>query len=164
MTTRTATTRSRHDPSGPAVTGRNDRLPTLRQEDGLSGFLRPDESEHDIFAAGHAGTAMSAALGIAAARDLRGLSFDVLAVVGDGAMTCGLPYEGLNNAGHSEHDMIMVLNDNGMSIAPNVGAMSKYLGSIIASPITNRIRAASRLAMRRAVVPVVHGHVAFEIG
>jgi 1-deoxy-D-xylulose-5-phosphate synthase len=122
------------------LTGRNDRLPTLRQEGGLSGFLRPDESEHDIFAAGHAGTAMSAALGIAAARDLNGESFDVVAVVGDGAMTCGLPYEGLNNAGHSEHDVIMVLNDNGMSIAPNVGAMSKYLGSIIASPITNRIR------------------------
>jgi len=122
------------------LTGRNDRLTTLRQEGGLSGFLRPDESEHDIFAAGHAGTAMSAALGIAAARDLNEESYDVVAVVGDGAMTCGLPYEGLNNAGHSERDVIMVLNDNGMSIAPNVGAMSKYLGSIIASPITNRIR------------------------
>lgn len=122
------------------LTGRNDRLPTLRQEGGLSGFLRSDESEHDIFAAGHAGTAMSAALGIAAARDLKDESYDVVAVVGDGAMTCGLPYEGLNNAGHSERDVILVLNDNGMSIAPNVGAMSKYLGSIIASPITNRIR------------------------
>ena len=132
------------------LTGRNDRLHTLRKEGGLSGFLRADESEHDIFAAGHAGTAMSAALGIAAARDLRGESFDVVPVVGDGSMTCGLPYEGLNNAGHSGRDVIMVLNDNGMSIAPNVGAMSKYLGSIIASPITNRIRDRVKGVVERA--------------
>ncbi len=122
------------------LTGRNERLPTLRCEGGLSGFLRPDESVHDIFAAGHAGTAMSAALGVATARDLSGQDFDVVAVVGDGAMTCGLSYEGMNNAGHEGRDLIMVLNDNGMSIAPNVGAMSSYLGSIIASPVTNRLR------------------------
>jgi len=122
------------------LTGRNEQLPTLRQEGGLSGFLRPDESEHDIFAAGHAGTAMSAALGIATARDLAERDYDVVAVVGDGSMTCGLSYEGLNNAGDSGRDLILVLNDNGMSIAPNVGAMSTYLGSIIASPITNRLR------------------------
>lgn len=132
------------------LTGRNDRLHTLRKEGGLSGFLRADESEHDIFAAGHAGTAMSAALGIAAARDLKGESFDVVPVVGDGSMTCGLPYEGLNNAGHSGRDVIMVLNDNGMSIAPNVGAMSQYLGSIIASPITNRIRDRVKGVVERA--------------
>jgi 1-deoxy-D-xylulose-5-phosphate synthase len=122
------------------LTGRNDRLPTLRQQGGLSGFLRRDESEHDVFGAGHAGTAMSAAFGMATARDMKGESFHVVAVVGDGAMTCGLPYEGMNNAGHSGRDFIMVLNDNGMSIAPNVGAMSRYLGSIIASPVTNRLR------------------------
>jgi 1-deoxy-D-xylulose-5-phosphate synthase len=122
------------------LTGRNARLNTLRQQGGLSGFLRRDESDHDIFGAGHAGTAMSAAYGIATARDLRGEDYHVVAVVGDGSMTCGLPYEGLNNAGHSERDIIMVLNDNGMSIAPNVGAMSRYLGSIIASPVTNRLR------------------------
>jgi 1-deoxy-D-xylulose-5-phosphate synthase len=122
------------------LTGRNDRLPTLRQQGGLSGFLRRDESEHDVFGAGHAGTAMSAAYGIATARDMLGEDYDVVAVVGDGAMTCGLPYEAMNNAGHSERDLIMVLNDNGMSIAPNVGAMSKYLGAIIASPFTNRVR------------------------
>jgi len=122
------------------LTGRNERLPTLRQRGGLSGFLRRDESEFDVFGAGHAGTAMSAALGIAAARDLRGGSFDVVAVVGDGAMTCGLTYEGMNNAGHSNRNLIMVLNDNGMSIAPNVGAISKYLGGMIASPFTNRMR------------------------
>jgi 1-deoxy-D-xylulose-5-phosphate synthase len=122
------------------VTGRNDRLPTLRQSGGLSGFLRRVENEHDVFGAGHAGTAMSAAYGIATARDLLGEDYQVVAVVGDGAMTCGLPYEALNNAGHSDRDVIMVLNDNGMSIAPNVGAISKYLGGIIASPFTNRMR------------------------
>ncbi len=132
------------------LTGRNDRLPTLRQKDGLSGFLRRTESAHDMFGAGHAGTAMSAALGMAAARDLNGESYHVVAVVGDGAMTCGLPYEAMNNAGHRERDIIMVLNDNGMSIAPNVGAMSKYLGSIIASPFTNRVRNHVKAAIGRA--------------
>src|SRR5437773_413028 len=122
------------------LTGRNDRLPTLRQAGGLSGFLRRTESPHDQFGAGHAGTGLSAAYGIAAARDLVGEQFKVVAVVGDGALTCGLPYEAMNNAGHSGRDIIMVLNDNGMSIAPNVGAINKYLGSIIASPITVRIR------------------------
>jgi len=122
------------------LTGRNDRLPTLRQPGGLSGFLRRDESPHDQFGAGHAGTGLSAAFGIATARDLKREQFKVVAVVGDGALTCGLPYEAMNNAGHSGRDIIMVLNDNGMSIAPNVGAINKYLGSIIASPITVRIR------------------------
>jgi 1-deoxy-D-xylulose-5-phosphate synthase len=122
------------------LTGRNERFPTLRQPGGLSGFLRRDESPHDQFGAGHAGTALSAALGIATARDLKGERFHVVAVVGDGALTCGLPYEAMNNAGHSERDLIMVLNDNGMSIAPNVGAISRYLGSIIASPLTVRLR------------------------
>src|SRR5438034_10981850 len=104
------------------LTGRNDRLPTLRQMGGLSGFLRRGESPHDQFGAGHAGTGLAAAYGIAAARDLRGEQFKVVAVVGDGALTCGLPYEAMNNAGHSGRDIIMVLNVNGMSIAPNVGA------------------------------------------
>ena len=122
------------------LTGRNDRFPTLRQAGGLSGFLRRTESPHDHFGAGHAGTALSAALGMATARDLRGEDNKVIAVVGDGALTCGLPYEAMNNAGHSERDLILVLNDNGMSIAPNVGAINKYLGSIIASPATNRLR------------------------
>src|SRR5438309_3514875 len=122
------------------LTGRNDRLPTLRQPGGLSGFLRRSESGHDHFGAGHAGTALSAAFGMAAARDLKGEDYKVVAVVGDGALTCGLPYEAMNNAGHSGRDIIMVLNDNGMSIAPNVGAINRYLGSIIASPITVRIR------------------------
>src|SRR5216683_3297712 len=122
------------------LTGRNARFPTLRQAGGLSGFLRRSESPHDQFGAGHAGTALSAAFGMATARDLKGEDYKVVAVVGDGAMTCGLPYEAMNNAGHSGRDIILVLNDNGMSIAPNVGAINKYLGSIIANPFTVRIR------------------------
>src|SRR5574341_2061547 len=122
------------------LTGRNDRLPTLRQAGGLSGFLRRSESEHDQFGAGHAGTALSAAFGMAVARDLRRETHKVLAVVGDGALTCGLSYEAMNNAGHSGRDLILVVNDNGMSIAPNVGAISRYLGSIIASPMGVRMR------------------------
>jgi 1-deoxy-D-xylulose-5-phosphate synthase len=132
------------------LTGRNDRLPTLRQEGGLSGFLRRDESEHDQFGAGHAGTAMSAAFGMAAARDLKGEDNHVIAVVGDGSMTCGLSYEAMNNAGHSGRDVILVLNDNGMSIAPNVGAINKYLGSVIASPTTNRMREHVKHVIERA--------------
>ncbi len=122
------------------LTGRNAGFPTLRQTGGVSGFLKRSESEHDAFGAGHAATAMSAALGMATARDLRGGSNKVVAVVGDGALTCGLSYEGMNNAGHSDRDIILIVNDNGMSISPNVGAISKTLGTIAASPATNRLR------------------------
>src|ERR1043166_9717330 len=124
------------------LTGRNATLETLRQEDGLSGVLKRTESEYDAFGAGHAATAISAALGMAAGRDVRGEDFKVAAVLGDGALTCGLAYEGLNNAGHSERDIIVVLNDNEMSIAPNVGAMSKYLNSIQRNSLYNRVRSA----------------------
>jgi 1-deoxy-D-xylulose-5-phosphate synthase len=122
------------------LTGRNEDFPTLRQRDGVSGFLKRSESEHDQFGAGHAGTAMSAALGMATARDLKGEKHKVVAVVGDGALTCGLSYEGMNNAGHSERDIILIVNDNGMSISPNVGAISTMLGRIVADPRTNRVR------------------------
>ena len=122
------------------LTGRNAGFPTLRQTGGISGFLKRSESEHDAFGAGHAGTAMSAALGMATARDLSGGSSKVIAIVGDGALTCGLSYEGMNNAGHSDRDIILIVNDNGMSISPNVGAISKTLGTIAASPATNRLR------------------------
>jgi len=132
------------------LTGRNDRLPTLRQQDGLSGFLRRVESPHDHFGAGHAGTAISAAFGIAVARDLKGEDFHAVAVIGDGSMTCGLPYEGLNNAGHSGRDFLIILNDNGMSIAPNVGAMSRYLGTVIASPFGVRVRERVKQAIEAA--------------
>jgi 1-deoxy-D-xylulose-5-phosphate synthase len=123
------------------LTGRNARMESLRQEDGLSGFLKRGESEYDAFGAGHAGTAISAALGIATGRDLQGDAFKVVAIVGDGALTCGLAYEGLNNAGDSGRDLVVVLNDNEMSIAPNVGAISKYLTSVQRNPLYNRIRA-----------------------
>ena len=123
------------------LTGRAGRMETLRQEGGLSGFLKRNESDYDAFGAGHAATSISAALGIAAGRDIRGESFKVAAVLGDGALSCGLAYEGLNNAGHSERDLIVVLNDNEMSIAPNVGAMHKYLTSIQRNPLYNRVRA-----------------------
>jgi 1-deoxy-D-xylulose-5-phosphate synthase len=122
------------------LTGRNEPFPTLRQRDGISGFLKRSESEHDQFGAGHAGTAMSAALGMATARDLKDERHKVVAVVGDGALTCGLSYEGMNNAGHSDRDIILIVNDNGMSISPNVGAISKTLGRIVADPRTNRLR------------------------
>ncbi len=122
------------------LTGRKDRLETLRQEGGLSGFLKRTESEYDTFGAGHAATAISAALGMAAGRDVLGQSFKVAAVIGDGSLGSGLAYEGLNNAGHSERDFIVVLNDNEMSIAPNVGAMHKYLTSIQRNPLYNRLR------------------------
>ncbi len=122
------------------LTGRNEPFPTLRQRGGLSGFLKRDESEHDQFGAGHAGTAVSAAFGMATARDLKGEAHKVVAVLGDGALTCGLSYEGLNNAGHSGRDIVIIVNDNGMSISPNVGAISKTLGRIVADPRTNRVR------------------------
>jgi 1-deoxy-D-xylulose-5-phosphate synthase len=122
------------------LTGRNERFDTLRTEGGISGFLRRSESPHDQFGAGHAGTAMSAAFGMATARDLLGLDHEVVAVVGDGALTCGLSYEGMNNAGHSDRDIILIVNDNGMSISPNVGAIAKTLGRIVANPFANRVR------------------------
>ena len=124
------------------LTGRASRFETLRQEDGLSGFLRRSESEYDTFGAGHAGTAISAGYGMAVARDLKRESFSVVSVLGDGALTCGLAYEGLNNAGASGSDFIVILNDNEMSIAPNVGAISKYLTSIQRNPLYNRVRSA----------------------
>src|SRR6202140_946060 len=124
------------------LTGRGDRIETLRQEDGRSGFLKRAESEYDTFGAGHAGTAISAGYGMAVARDLNRQKFKVVSVLGDGALTCGLAYEGLNNAGSSDRGFIVILNDNEMSIAPNVGAMSKYLTSIQRNPLYNRVRSA----------------------
>ena len=139
------------------LTGRNDRFPTLRQQGGISGFLRRDESPHDQFGAGHAATAMSAALGMAVARDLKHESHQVVAIVGDGAMTCGLSYEGLNNAGHSGRDLIVILNDNGMSIAPNVGAMSRYLSNVATNPLYTRVREELKRVTQRVDAMVGHG-------
>lgn len=132
------------------LTGRNDRFHTIRQYGGLAPFLRRDESEYDTFAAGHAATSISAALGMATARDLRGEDHKVVAIIGDGSMTCGLAYEALNNAGHTDRDLIVILNDNEMSIAPNVGAMNKYLTGIITNPVYNRVRAEIKNVLKKA--------------
>lgn len=112
------------------VTGRRDRFHTIRQEGGLSGFLQREESPHDHFGAGHASTSISAALGMAVASKLRGEHCHTIAVIGDGALTGGMAYEALNNAGTLQIPLIVVLNDNEMSIAPNVGALARYLTRI----------------------------------
>ncbi|KAF5068688.1 1-deoxy-D-xylulose-5-phosphate synthase [anaerobic digester metagenome] len=119
------------------LTGRKKDFSTLRQLDGLSGFPKPQESDADAFAAGHSSTSISAALGIAKARDLQGRNHNVLAVIGDGSMTGGLAYEALNNAGRDKTNFIVILNDNQMSIDNNVGAISKHLNSLRTS---NRYR------------------------
>jgi 1-deoxy-D-xylulose-5-phosphate synthase len=116
------------------LSGRRDALWGIRQAGGISGFLKRDESPYDTFGAGHASTAISAALGMAAARDLAGERRRVVAVLGDGALTGGLAYEALNNAGHAARDLLVILNDNGMSISPNVGALAHYLTSIQTNP------------------------------
>ena len=122
------------------LTGRKNRLNTIRQYGGLSGFLKRSESEYDTFGAGHASTAISAALGMVAARELTGSDEKVVAIVGDGAMTGGMAYEGMNNAGLMKKNMIVVLNDNNMSIAPNVWAISNYFTQIISNPSYNRFK------------------------
>ena len=116
------------------VTGRRDRFPTIRQYGGLSGFPDRAESIHDPIGTGHASTSVSAALGMAHARDLKGEDYSVVAVIGDGSMTGGLAFEGINNAGHLGTRMIIVLNDNQMSISPNVGALATYLGRLRTDP------------------------------
>jgi 1-deoxy-D-xylulose-5-phosphate synthase len=122
------------------LTGRKDALWGIRQYGGISGFLKRAESPYDTFGAGHASTAISAALGLAAARDLVGERRKVVAIMGDGAMTGGLAYEALNNAGHSARDLLVILNDNGMSISPNVGALAHYLTTIQTNPHLRRLR------------------------
>ena len=122
------------------LTGRFDSMNTIRQFGGLSGFLKRTESEYDVFGAGHASTSISAALGVAAARDQNNQDFKVSAIIGDGSLTGGLAYEGLNNSGILNTQILVVLNDNEMSISPNVGAMSKYLTRITTNPLYNKIR------------------------
>lgn len=122
------------------LTGRKEKLWGIRQYGGISGFLKRDESEHDAFGAGHASTAISAALGLATARDMAGKDSKVVAILGDGALTGGLAYEALNNAGQSGSNLLVILNDNGMSIAPNVGALSQYLTNITSNPTLMKLR------------------------
>jgi len=116
------------------LTGRLDRFPTIRQYEGLNGFLLRSESEHDCYGAGHAGTALSAALGMAAARDRLGSDEHVVCVAGDAAFTCGVTFEALNNVASTTKRLIIVLNDNEWSIAKNVGAVADYLNRIVTNP------------------------------
>ena len=122
------------------LTGRRESFGTIRQNDGLSGFTKQTESEYDCYGAGHASTSISAALGLAAARDHAGLDHKVVAIIGDGSMTGGLAFEGLNNAGSSKRNLLVILNDNHWSISKNVGALSKYLTSIMVDEKFNRLR------------------------
>ncbi|HUH12944.1 MAG TPA: 1-deoxy-D-xylulose-5-phosphate synthase [Longimicrobiales bacterium] len=132
------------------LTGRNEGFARVRQKGGPAPFLKREESEYDVFGAGHAATSISAGFGMAVARDLKGDDFDVVAVIGDGALTSGIAYEALNNAGHTERDLIVILNDNEMSIDPNVGAMNKYLVSVVTNPIYNRVREEVKRLLEKA--------------
>ncbi len=121
------------------LTGRKDRFHTIRQTDGLNGFALRTESEHDCFGAGHAGTALSAALGMAAARDKRGTDENVVCIFGDAALTNGISFEALNNISHTTKKFIGILNDNEWSIAQNVGAINNYLNKLITNPSYNKL-------------------------
>ncbi len=122
------------------LTGRRDRFSTIRQRDGLSGFPRRSESPHDAFGTGHSSTSISAGLGMAVARDLSGGDHKIVSVIGDGSLTAGLAFEGLNHAGHTDRDLVVVLNDNEMSISRNVGALSSYLSRILTGDLYSRFR------------------------
>jgi 1-deoxy-D-xylulose-5-phosphate synthase len=137
------------------ITGRRDTFPTIRQHDGISGFCKREESAYDVFNAGHASTSISAALGIAVARDFRKEDYRVVAVIGDGALSGGLALEGLNQAGHLKRKLMIVLNDNDMSISTNVGAMSGYLNSIIKGQRYNQAKDLAKGVMDR--MPLIGG-------
>ncbi len=162
------------------LTGRRDKIRTIRQGGGLAGFTKRKESEYDPFGAGHSSTSISAGLGMAVARDLGKKENDVIAVIGDGAMSAGMAYEAMNNAGHLKSRLIVILNDNDMSIAPPVGAMSSYLTRLISSKpylsmrdmaksviktlpsiLQNTVKSAERRA-KEIVVDAMHGSNLFE--
>ena len=146
------------------LTGRNDELHTIRTKDGLAPFLRRDESEYDTFGAGHAATSISAAWGMATARDLNDDDFKVAAIIGDGAMGCGLAYEALNNAGHTERDFIVVLNDNGMSIAKPQGALAAYFDRIRINPAYRKVKRKARDVMGHLPGAGLIGEVYHRLG
>ncbi len=125
------------------LTGRKDKINTIRQFGGISGYPNRDESPYDPFTTGHASNTISLAAGVAAARDLLGGNEKVIAILGDGSLTGGLAFEGLNNVGQSQKDLIVILNSNDMSISPNVGSLSKYLNKLISQPIYNRVKDAA---------------------
>lgn len=139
------------------LTGRRDRFNTIRQHNGISGFCKREESIYDVFNAGHASTSISAALGVAVARDFAKASYRVVAVVGDGALSGGLAFEGLNQAGHLKRKLCLVLNDNDLSISTNVGAISGYLNQIIKAQKYNSLKDVAKRVMDR--IPVVGGKI-----
>jgi 1-deoxy-D-xylulose-5-phosphate synthase len=138
------------------LTGRRDRIRTLRMGGGLSGFTKRSESEYDPFGAAHSSTSISAGLGMAAARDLSGGSNHVISVIGDGAMSAGMAYEAMNNAGTLKSRMIVILNDNNMSIAPPVGAMSRYLTELVSSKPYLGARDAAKKVANMLPAPIKH--------
>ena len=131
------------------LTGRAEAFSTIRQYGGISGFPKIDESPHDAFGTGHSSTSISSALGIIEARDQKKEDFKVIAVIGDGALTAGLAFEGLNHAGHLQKDLIVVLNDNEMSISPNVGALSAYLNRIMTGDLYTKFKKETKLFLER---------------
>ena len=131
------------------LTGRRDAFPTLRQYGGISGFLSRAESKYDVFGAGHSSTSLAAALGIATARDLNNEDYKVVAVIGDGGLTGGMAFEGLNTAGDFKKDMLVILNDNQMSISQTVGAFSKYLNRLLTNPTYNALRTSAKEVVKR---------------
>jgi 1-deoxy-D-xylulose-5-phosphate synthase len=137
------------------ITGRRDTFDTIRMHGGISGFCKREESEYDVFNAGHASTSISAALGIAVARDIKHDDYRVVAIIGDGALSGGLALEGLNQAGHLKRKLMIILNDNDMSISTNVGAMSGYLNGIIKGQTYNKGKDLARGIMDR--IPLVGG-------
>src|SRR5947207_7974427 len=137
------------------ITGRRETFPTIRQHNGISGFCKREESEYDVFNAGHASTSISAALGVAVARDFRKEDYHVVAVIGDGALSGGLALEGLHQAGHLKRKLMILLNDNDMSISTNVGAMSGYLNSIIKGQRYNQAKDLAKGVMDR--IPLIGG-------
>lgn len=143
------------------LTGRKKLFPTLRQYNGLCGFPDPNESPHDSFIAGHAGNCISAALGMALARDTSSDNYHVIAVTGDGCLTCGITYEALNHAGHLNTNFIVVLNDNGMSISPTVGALARKLTMLRTSRSYKQTRDRATRLLRllpggRKLCPALH--------
>ncbi len=131
------------------LTGRKDKFDTLRNFGGLSGFPKKEESKYDFFEAGHSSTSISAGLGMARARDLKEEDYDVISVIGDGALTGGMAFEALNDVGFRKTKMIIVLNDNQMSISKNVGGMSKYLSQFRIDPTYNRIKKEINSTLRK---------------
>ena len=129
------------------ITGRRELMHTIRKQDGISGFLKREESIYDCFGAGHSSTSISAAYGMAVGAEAKGESRQVVAVIGDGAMTAGLAYEALNNAGASDTNLLVILNDNEMSISPNVGAVSNYLARILSGRAFMTVREGSKAVL-----------------